>query len=176
MLDINLLRKDLAQVIARLERRETPQPFLDVARFTALESERKTIQTRTEELQARRNSLSKQIGQSKAKGEDASDIMAGLDGFHRQAVEILRSDRVRSALDLGRERDTLRDDYGRTSLGQGALAARRLIEAGARFVTLGVTTADNTNEYSIGINVQLARVVCRRQRWLRLLQQMLECR
>ena len=68
MLDINLLRKDLAQVIARLERRETPQPFLDVARFTALEAERKTIQTRTEELQARRNSLSKQIGQLKAKG------------------------------------------------------------------------------------------------------------
>src|ERR1700754_123054 len=81
MLDINLLRKDLAQVIARLERRETPQPFLDVARFTALESERKTIQTRTEELQARRNSLSKQIGQSKAKGEDASAAMTEVGGI-----------------------------------------------------------------------------------------------
>lgn len=69
---------------------------------------------------------------------DSTDVMAGLDGFHRQAAEILRSDRVRAALDLGRERDSLRDDYGRTSLGQGALAARRLIEAGARFVTLGV--------------------------------------
>ena len=81
MLDINLLRKDLAQVIARLERREMPQPFLDVARFTALESERKTIQTRTEELQARRNSLSKQIGQSKAKGEDASAAMTEVGGI-----------------------------------------------------------------------------------------------
>ena len=81
MLDINLLRKDLAQVIVRLERRETPQPFLDVARFTALESERKTIQTRTEELQARRNSLSKQIGQSKAKGEDASAAMTEVGGI-----------------------------------------------------------------------------------------------
>jgi len=81
MLDINLLRKDLAQVIARLERRETPQPFLDVARFTALESERKTIQTRTEELQARRNSLSKLIGQSKAKGEDASAAMTEVGGI-----------------------------------------------------------------------------------------------
>jgi hypothetical protein len=68
---------------------------------------------------------------------DATDALAGLDGFHRQAVEILRSDRVRSALDLGRESDALRDEYGRTPLGQGALAARRLIEAGARFVTLG---------------------------------------
>ncbi len=81
MLDINLLRKDLAQVIARLERRESPQRSLDVARFTALEAERKTIQTRTEELQARRNSLSKQIGQLKAKGEDTSGVMSEVGGI-----------------------------------------------------------------------------------------------
>jgi hypothetical protein len=68
---------------------------------------------------------------------DTTGVMAGLDRFHRDAVEILRSDRVRLALDLAREPDRLRDDYGRTALGQGALAARRLIEAGARFVTLG---------------------------------------
>jgi hypothetical protein len=68
---------------------------------------------------------------------DATDIMAGLDRFHREALELLRSDRVRTALDLAREPDRLRDAYGRTPLGQGALAARRLIEAGARFVTLG---------------------------------------
>ena len=60
MLDITLLRKDLAHVIDRLERRKSPQPYFDVDRFVALESERKTLQTRTEELQARRNSLSKQ--------------------------------------------------------------------------------------------------------------------
>ena len=57
MLDINLLRKDLPQVIAGLEKRKSPQPFLDVERFSALETERKTLQTRTEELQAQRNSL-----------------------------------------------------------------------------------------------------------------------
>ena len=68
---------------------------------------------------------------------EKSELSAGLDGFHRQAVEILHSDRVRAALDLSREPDSLRDEYGRTPLGQGALAARRLIEAGARFVTLG---------------------------------------
>lgn len=68
---------------------------------------------------------------------DSAEVMAGLDRFHRQAAEILRSDRVRAALDLSRERAAVRDDYGRTTLGQGALAARRLIEAGARFVTLG---------------------------------------
>ena len=76
MLDISLLRKDLAQAITRLEARKSPQTFLDVAAFTALEQERKTIQSRTEELQNLRNTLSKQIGQLKAKGEDASAAMA----------------------------------------------------------------------------------------------------
>jgi hypothetical protein len=68
----------------------------------------------------------------------ATETLANLDRFHRQALELLHSDRVRAALDLTREPDLVRDDYGRSDLGQGALAARRLIEAGARFVTLGV--------------------------------------
>ncbi|MFI4928500.1 MAG: serine--tRNA ligase, partial [Burkholderiales bacterium] len=76
MLDVNLLRKDLNSVIARLEARKSPQPYLDVAAFQRLEAERKTIQTRTEELQARRNQLSKQIGQLKSKGEPADAVMA----------------------------------------------------------------------------------------------------
>ena len=75
MLDITLLRKDLSNVVARLETRASPQPYLDVARFEALESERKTLQKRTEDLQARRNQLSKQIGQAKAIGEDVTAIM-----------------------------------------------------------------------------------------------------
>jgi seryl-tRNA synthetase len=81
MLDITLLRKDLPSVIARLEARKKPQAFLDVAAFTALEAERKAIQTRTEELQAQRNQLSKQIGQRKAKGESVDDIMAQVAGL-----------------------------------------------------------------------------------------------
>ena len=76
MLDIALLRRDLPQVVARLQTRKNPQPFLDVDQFQALENERKTLQTRTEALQAKRNSLSKEIGQRKAKGEAADDIMA----------------------------------------------------------------------------------------------------
>jgi seryl-tRNA synthetase len=80
MLDINNLRKDLAGVIARLEARKSPQTFLNVDAFTALENERKTIQIRTEELQAKRNALSKQIGQLKAKGAagqaEADAVMA----------------------------------------------------------------------------------------------------
>lgn len=81
MLDINLLRRDLDGVIAKLETRKSPQPYLDRARFAALEAERKTIQTRTEELQARRNALSKQIGQLKAKGGDVSAVMAEVGGL-----------------------------------------------------------------------------------------------
>ena len=76
MLDITLLRKDLVSAIARLETRKSPQLFLNVEAFTALEQERKTIQSRTEELQNLRNTLSKQIGQLKAKGEDAAAVMA----------------------------------------------------------------------------------------------------
>ena len=76
MLDVNLLRKDLQTVVSRLAARKSPQPYLDVEAFSRLEAERKTIQTRTEELQARRNALSKQIGQLKAKGEPADAVMA----------------------------------------------------------------------------------------------------
>ncbi|MFT3956989.1 MAG: serine--tRNA ligase [Piscinibacter sp.] len=81
MLDINLLRKDLAHVVARLEARKTPQAFLDVPRFQSLEAERKALQTRTEELQAQRNSLSKQIGQLKSKGQDTGELMAQVGGI-----------------------------------------------------------------------------------------------
>ncbi len=74
MLDILLLRKDLDSAIARLLTRKNPQPYLNVEAFRALEAERKTIQTRTEELQAQRNQLSKQIGQLMGKGDkDAAE-------------------------------------------------------------------------------------------------------
>jgi seryl-tRNA synthetase len=75
MLDINTLRKDLEATIARLETRKKPQAFLNVDAFKDLESERKTLQTRTEELQSQRNALSKQIGQLKAKGESVEPVM-----------------------------------------------------------------------------------------------------
>ena len=81
MLDITYLRKDLDAVVERLQTRKNPQTFLNVEAFRALESERKTIQTRTEELQAQRNALSKQIGQRKAKGESVDDVMAAVAGI-----------------------------------------------------------------------------------------------
>ena len=81
MLDIQQLRRDLPGVIARLETRKTPQPFLDVARYIALEGERKQIQSRTEDLQAQRNALSKQIGHLKGKGQDTAAVMAQVGGI-----------------------------------------------------------------------------------------------
>ncbi|SPK73204.1 seryl-tRNA synthetase, also charges selenocysteinyl-tRNA with serine [Cupriavidus taiwanensis] len=78
MLDIQLFRKDIDAVAQRLATRGFQ---LDVAAFQALEAERKQLQTQTEELQARRNSLSKQIGMLKGKGEDASAVMAEVVGI-----------------------------------------------------------------------------------------------
>ena len=75
MLDITMLRKDLASAVARLETRKKNQTFLDVHAFTALEAERKTLQIRTEDLQARRNTLNKQIGPLKARGEPVDALM-----------------------------------------------------------------------------------------------------
>ena len=73
MLDIALLRKDIAAVAARLKSRSFD---LDIEAFNAIESERRSVQMRTEELQARRNALSKQVGQLKARGEDAGTVLA----------------------------------------------------------------------------------------------------
>lgn len=65
-----------------------------------------------------------------------TDLVDGLDAFHRQALDILRSDRTRNAFDLNAESAGLRQRYGENPFGQSALAARRLVEAGVRFVTI----------------------------------------
>ncbi|MBI1398451.1 MAG: serine--tRNA ligase [Betaproteobacteria bacterium] len=78
MLDIQLLRNDLDGVARRLEDRGFT---LDTGRFAELEGERKQIQTRTQELQAKRNALSKGIGQAKAKGEDVASLMQEVAGL-----------------------------------------------------------------------------------------------
>ncbi|RCS59943.1 serine--tRNA ligase [Parvibium lacunae] len=96
MLDIQLLRKDLDAVVARLASRGFTFPQ---EQFVALEAERKQIQTRTEELQAKRNSLSKQIGIAKSKGEDAALIMAEVGGIGDELkTSAARLDEVQSAM------------------------------------------------------------------------------
>jgi seryl-tRNA synthetase len=82
MLDIQLLRSNLALVAERLATRGVT---LDTAGFEALEAERKRLQVQTQDLQAKRNTLSKQIGMLKGKGEDASAVMAEVAGPRRRA-------------------------------------------------------------------------------------------
>src|ERR1043165_2318803 len=78
MLDIQLLRKDLPAVVAGLKRRGFDFPE---GEFKALEEERRKVQSRTEELQGKRNTLSKQIGVMKGKGEDTSAVMKEVGGI-----------------------------------------------------------------------------------------------
>jgi len=78
MIDIQLLRKDIASVAARLAQRKF---ILDVDGFIALEAQRKLCQSRSEELQGLRNSLSKQIGMMKGKGEDSTALMEQVNGI-----------------------------------------------------------------------------------------------
>ena len=87
MLDIQQLRANLEGVAAGLAKRGKP---IDFTEFSVLETERKTLQTRTQELQAQRNSLSKQIGMLKGQGKDASEVMAqvGAIGDELKASEV----------------------------------------------------------------------------------------
>ena len=78
MLDIQQLRNDLDDVVSQLAKRGFA---FDAASFSKLEAERKTIQTNTEALQAKRNAASKSIGFAKSKGEDVSAIMAEVAGL-----------------------------------------------------------------------------------------------
>ena len=81
MLDIQMLRNDLDAVVAQLKARGFD---FDAISFSTLEQERKAVQTRTQELQAKRNNSSKQIGFAKSKGEDVSVIMAEVAGLGEQ--------------------------------------------------------------------------------------------
>ncbi len=81
MLDIQLLRNDLDETVAKLARRGFS---FDQAAFSNLEAERKEIQVLTQELQAKRNQTSKQIGIAKSKGEDASAILKEVAGLGEQ--------------------------------------------------------------------------------------------
>ena len=85
MLDINLLRNDLAGVAAGLALRGVT---LDTARFESLERERKDIQTRTQDLQSRRNALSKEIGIRKSKGGDATALLSEVAGFGAELTKL----------------------------------------------------------------------------------------
>ncbi|MGL4551829.1 MAG: DUF1501 domain-containing protein [Gemmataceae bacterium] len=70
--------------------------------------------------------------------DKSADALDGFDAFHKQALDILRGDKTKKAFDLDSEKESVRNRYGATAFGQGALAARRLVEAGVRFATITI--------------------------------------
>lgn len=68
---------------------------------------------------------------------DTTDTFETLDSYYRSAFDLMKSPRAKKAFDIAEESEKVRNEYGRTSMGQGALLARRLIEAGVRFVSVG---------------------------------------
>ena len=150
MLDINLLRRDLDSVVAALNKRKSPQAFLDVAAFTALEQERKTLQTRTEEMQAQRNALSKQIGQLKGKGEHAqadqmmaqvAELKTGLEQS-AQRLEVIQSE-LQTLLHA--VPNLPQDDVPQGADETGNVELRRWSPAGTEPVPLGFEAKDHVS-------------------------------
>ena len=84
----------------------------------------------------KRDSLLRKFDTGLSGLDQSNDLVDGLDTFHQQALEILKSDKTRKALDLSAEKPATREMYGTTPFGQGVLAARRLVEAGVRFSTV----------------------------------------
>jgi hypothetical protein len=87
---------------------------------------------------------------------DQTGTLDGLNTFKAQALEMVTGERVRAAFDLSREDARLRDRYGRHLYGQGALLARRLVEAGSTCVTINTGYWDHHNDIEKGLEEQLA--------------------
>jgi hypothetical protein len=83
----------------------------------------------------RRRSLAEQFDAAR-RGLDQTAAGQSLDRYRQMAYDLIASEKVRTALDIGREPMKLRESYGMTVFGQAALAARRLVDAGSRFVTV----------------------------------------
>jgi len=86
---------------------------------------------------------------------DKSGVIEGLDTFKAQALDMVAGDRVREAFDISKEDPALREKYGRHQYGQSALLARRLVEAGARCVTVNTGYWDHHNDIEPGLEQHL---------------------
>src|SRR6478752_1992939 len=96
MLDINALRNGLPDVADALAKRGVA---LDTARFESLEAERKRIQTLTQELQAKRNTFSRQVGIAKGRGEDTATLLSEVSAVGDALEDLERElDNVQSKL------------------------------------------------------------------------------
>jgi len=86
---------------------------------------------------------------------EQSDALAGMDAFYQRAYAMMSSDKARAAFDLSKENDKLRDEYGRNAAGQRMLLARRLVQAGVRFVSLTYGGWDHHDNIRNGITNQM---------------------
>jgi hypothetical protein len=86
---------------------------------------------------------------------EQSDALAGMDSFYQRAYAMMSSDKARAAFDLSKENDKLRDEYGRNAAGQRILLARRLVQAGVRFVSLTYGGWDHHDNIRNGITNQM---------------------
>jgi uncharacterized protein (DUF1501 family) len=86
---------------------------------------------------------------------EQSDALAGMDSFYQRAYAMMSSDKARAAFDLSKETDKLRDEYGRNAAGQRMLLARRLVQAGVRFVSLTYGGWDHHDNIRNGITNQM---------------------
>jgi uncharacterized protein (DUF1501 family) len=80
-----------------------------------------------------------------------------LDKYYGKALSLVLSGRARNAFDLGQEKKEMRDRYGRNSFGQSCLLARRLIEAGTRFVEVNWPKVANSDNHSFDVHVGLSK-------------------
>src|SRR5258708_3972113 len=86
---------------------------------------------------------------------EKSDALDGMDSFYQRAYAMMSSDQARAAFDLKKEPDNLRDEYGRNAAGQRLLLARRLVEAGVRFVSLTYGGWDHHDNIKNGVTNQM---------------------
>jgi hypothetical protein len=86
---------------------------------------------------------------------EKSDVLEGMDSFYEQAYAMMSSAKAREAFDLKQEPDKLRDEYGRNAAGQRMLLARRLVEAGARFISLTYGGWDHHDDIRRGFADQM---------------------
>src|SRR5438128_2095694 len=88
---------------------------------------------------------------------EKSDALTGMDSFYQRAYAMMSSDQARAAFDLKNEPDKLRDEYGRNAAGQRLLLARRLVEAGVRFVSLTYGGWDHHDNIRNGVSSQMPK-------------------
>lgn len=129
-------------------------PQFSVGELTVAQDQIGQLQRRNQMLQ-RFDTLRREI--------DRTDTMSALDNFNRRALDLLTSSRTRQAFDLSKEPAAVRDRYGRTTGGQSLLLARRLVEAGVRFVQIsahfpvsaasGVVGASNWDDHSVNAHI-----------------------